>query len=181
MSGNDQQERSGARAAVETAHEAALRLLERRPRTVSELNALLLERDHPAEAVGEALRRLADAGYLDDGDLALHFILARAPRLGHGPERLLRELEQRGVDPATAREAWRRALLEGGLREEELVREAVRRRVARQPGALDRRAYRRVYNALRRAGFGAHAIRAELDPLAQFDARAEDGMDDDLA
>ncbi|HKQ59697.1 MAG TPA: hypothetical protein VJS92_00350, partial [Candidatus Polarisedimenticolaceae bacterium] len=67
-----------------------------------------------------------------------------------------------------------RAVAQGELAEDQPLRQAVGRRLA--AGGLDRRAYRRVYNALLRAGFEAERIRAELEPHRTF---PDD--DDDLA
>lgn len=113
-----------------------------------------------ADRVGEWLRR---DGLLDDRKLALHFILTRAARLGHGRLRLLRDLERRGVAPATARGAWDLAIRMGDIDPEATLRREVESRVASLGGRVDRKAYARMYNALFRAGFEAHAIEAALD------------------
>ena len=180
MSGEPRNDEADELSAVTAAQRVALRLLERRPRTVAELSDLLADRHHAPHAVEQVLERLVATGVLDDGELALHYILTRAPRLGHGPERLQRELVQRGVDASVAAAAWTRAVGEGGLEERTLVRTAVSRRVG-PAETVDRRVYRRVYDALRRAGFAAHATRAELDPRARFDASDEEDVHDDLA
>jgi regulatory protein len=151
-----------------TAESEALRLLARRPLSVAELRRRLASRGHDPRAVEWAVERLARAGYLDDLALAVEFILVRAARRGYGRERLLAELARRGVDPRTAAEAWTRALGE----EPELDRASLRRRVcaelARAGGRLDARAYRRVYNALLRAGFDGASVESELAPYRDF-------------
>lgn len=143
--------------------EAATRLLARRPLTEYELRRRLEAAGHAAEAVEATCRRLHQLRYLDDRALAVDFIVARAARLGHGPQRMARELERRGVAQAEVAAAFALAA-EGGDYD---PREALRGRIARgvAPGAeLDRRGYARMYNALRRAGFDEAMVEQELEP-----------------
>jgi regulatory protein len=174
-------EASGARGGTGA---DASRILARRPRTERELRDALAGRGHVAEAIDETVRALQEAGVLNDAGLALHYILTRTERLGHGRERLLRELEERGVDAAIAASAWRLAEERYGVDSAALLARQVARRTADLDGRLDRRAYRRVYNALLRAGFEAHSVRRELEPYRAFNHTAEefddDGVCDDL-
>jgi len=147
---------------AERAAREALRLLGRRPLTEDELRRRLEDRGHAADAVASALQRAVDAGYVDDSRLAGEYIATRARRLGHGKDRLLRELRRRGVDADLAASAWDRVVEEEGLEPLKLLRRAAQGRVERCGGKLDPRAYRRVYNALLRAGFDPDAIAAEL-------------------
>lgn len=170
---------AGSARGEDSAREAALALLRRRPRTAHELREALLGGGHAADHVDEALRALEQAGYVDDEELALHYIVTRSERLGLGRMRLLRELEERGVEPETARRAWDAALRDHGIDPEQLLRRAVRKRVESHAGGLDLRAYRRVYNALLRAGFEPAGIRAELDAYRAF-PDSEDGVPDGI-
>ncbi len=153
-----------ARAPSGSAFDHALRLLARRPLTATETRDGLLAAGFPAAEVGDALARLARAGHLDDARLALHFILTRSERLGFSRERLLLELSNRGVAEAVAAEAWTRAVAEGHVDPDVLLRRQVERRTAAVGGRLDRRGYARVYNALLRAGFEPSAVVAALEP-----------------
>ena len=149
----------------------ALHLLARRPLTVAELRERLQRRGHAGAAISQTIDRLGEAGYVDDLRLATDFIVTRAARLGHGRERLLRDLRRRGVDAAVAAEAWSRAVQDGDVQPEDQLRERVRREVERLGslgGQLDPKAYRRVYNAQLRAGFDAERLGAELRPYCQF-------------
>jgi SOS response regulatory protein OraA/RecX len=172
------QSREGARA-------AALRLLGRRPLTVEELRLRLERRGFdPAESAA-ALDALGREGWIDDHELALHYIVVRAERLGHGRERLCRELVGRGVPAEIVERAWSEALQQGRLEPERLLARQASLRVEREGGRLDLRAYRRVYNSLLRAGFEAPSIRTQLEPYIDFADDAEavvaDGLDHDLA
>jgi len=155
---------SGTDRCVESARGEALVLLSRRPLSERELRDGLLERGHAAavvEAVIEALRRV---GHVDDRRLALHYVQTRSARLGHGPRRLIGALVRRGVDEACARAAWDAAVRDGDVDPVELIRRQLRRRVG-PTGQLDRAGYRRVYNALLRAGFTTEEVREELASL----------------
>ena len=152
------------------AYGAALRLLARRPLTAAELRLRLDARELPQAAIEAALLRLAEEGAVDDLQLALHYILVRSERLGHGRSRLLRELRRRGVEPELAERAWRKALDENALRPEDSLRRLSRRQLERCGGRLDPRQYRRVYNALCRAGHDASSITEVLAPYRAFDA-----------
>jgi SOS response regulatory protein OraA/RecX len=165
------------RATEEASYGEALRLLARRPCTVEEIRQRLSAKGHGAASIEATISRLLSDGHLDDGKLALHYILARAERLGHGRERLLRELGQRGVAGDVARAAWRQATEDHALEPGELLSRQVRRRVEACGGSLDRRDYRRVYNALFRAGHDADRIAAALAPYRAF----SDSGDDDIA
>jgi len=140
------------------------RLLARRPLSEAELRERLEKRGHAAEAVDRACDRLGRAGYLDDGRLAMDYIVTRSHRLGHGPERLLRELRDRGVDADVARRALDRVVQEGDLDPLEILRRRIGRLVPAGGGQLDGRHWRRVYNALIRAGFDTESVRRELEP-----------------
>ena len=142
-----------------------MRLLARRPHTESELKQRLSARGYAGDGVQRAIERARAAGYLDDAELALHFVVTRAERLGHGPARLRRELVRRGVDETLARGAVERAIAAGDLDPRALLRRRVETLVGRTAGRFDRRAYGRVYNALLRAGFDADAILSELRPF----------------
>jgi regulatory protein len=156
------------------AYAAAVRLLAQRPRTAREVRRWLEQRSYSAEVVNAVLQRLDDRGYVDDAGLALHFIVARAQRLGHGPRRLIHELERRGVERSTAEQAWELALEQGQLELSALLRRQLRRRVGNSRVGLRGAAYRRVYNALLRAGFESSSIKAELDAYRSSSEFADD-------
>lgn len=161
------------------AYAEAVRLLARRPRSEHEVRRWLEQRKHSSADVDAALKRLLARGYVDDAELALHFIVARAQRLGHGPRRLLHELERRGVKRSTAEGAWARAVDEGQLDPQELLRTQLRRRVGSSSSGLDERSYRRVYNALLRAGFESPAIKTALDACRAARVVADDDSVDE--
>ncbi len=78
-------------------HRYALDCLARREYCRSELQRKLAARGANAAAVEQLLAVLEHAGQLDEGRYAEAFVHARARR-GHGPRRIRRELEQRGLE-----------------------------------------------------------------------------------
>jgi SOS response regulatory protein OraA/RecX len=176
-------DRSGA--ADRRAYNEALQLLARRPRSSSELRDALRAKGHAAETIATLLERLTRAGQIDDLQLAKHYILTRTERLGHGKDRLLRELRGRGIEREDAERAWSEVADDLAWGPQELLRREARRRVAGCAGRLDRKSYRRVYNALLRAGHDADRITAELAAYRAFsdsdDEPSANGTDDDFA
>lgn len=147
----------------EDARERAARRLASRPRTETELRALLASDGFPADEIDRAVRWAREAGHLDDGALAERWIVTRAYRGGYGRARLIAELLSRGVERAVAEAAWRRAVDEGEVVPEAVLERALEKKVASLGGRLDDRGAARVYNALLRAGFDASDVRAALE------------------
>jgi regulatory protein len=159
----------------------ALRRIARRPRTRREVEEHLRRAGYPVAEIDTAVERLVRDRYLDDLELGLHYVATRAVRKGHGRARLVRELEGRGVEPETAREAWRRAVESGEVDPEAILRREVEKRVPRSAGRLDRRSYTRVYNALLRLGHEPGTIREALASRAADPGEIdEDTSDHDL-
>ncbi|TDI46294.1 MAG: hypothetical protein E2P01_09235 [Acidobacteria bacterium] len=152
----------------------ALRWLARRPLTEAEIRKRLAGKGFSAADADRTVDDLVGRRLLDDDALALDFVVLRSSRLRLGKGRLMRELEQRGVDAGVADRAYRQAVESGELDPENLLRESVARRLQRDrdPTAASSR---RIYNALLRAGFPAAELyaelkrqRAALDYLAEY-------------
>ncbi len=83
--------------AVEEAHEKALRFLEPRPRSTSEVRQHLLKKKLSKDAIEQAITRLSESGLLDDAAFARYWVENREefrPRAG----RALRfELRRKGL------------------------------------------------------------------------------------
>jgi regulatory protein len=174
--------RGSGRTQARTAEpeQVALRELARRPLTRAELVSRLRARGYDETALDEVLERLEKMGYVDDLALSLDYIVTRANRLGHSHHKLLLDLERRGVDRTVARNAWNRALEQGDVHPVKILRSRVSKELARSGGALDRKAYRRVYNALLRAGFDAASVVDELSQHRSDDPPPRDELDDDF-
>ncbi|HXV75057.1 MAG TPA: RecX family transcriptional regulator [Candidatus Polarisedimenticolaceae bacterium] len=147
----------------------ALRLLAGRDRTAVELRRHLTAADHPPDEVERVITRLRQAGYLDDGRLALAAILADVAA-GRAAARIDRRLLERGVEPALIERAWDAAAADHAVDRARLLAAALERRLVHVARPLDRRAIRRVYNAMLRAGFDADEVAAALEPHLPGDA-----------
>ncbi len=157
----------------------ALGWLARRPLCRQEIRTRLAARGVDADEIERTVEGLVAERLLDDEALALDFIVLRSGRLRLGKRRLLRELEQRGVDPVVAERAYERAVENGDLDPREVLRDAVAARLKRER-KLDAAARRRVYNALLRAGFPTEGLYAELKrQSAALESAAEDEYDDE--
>lgn len=153
-------------------------LLARRPLTRAELARELAAEGHPAPAVESALADAAERGWIDDLALAVDFIVTRSARLGHGPRRLIADLEARGLAQDLAERAWRLALERGEVDPERLLCAAAERRLGAARGRPTPRELRRVYTALLRAGFAEEAVRQVLRAHGLDDAAGVASLDD---
>ncbi|HVE44317.1 MAG TPA: regulatory protein RecX [Gammaproteobacteria bacterium] len=77
---------------------AILRLLTRRDHSQQELLQKLLKKGHAKEAIFPLLAEFVTVGYLDEARYTQNYIAARR-RKGYGPERIMLELQSRGVAP----------------------------------------------------------------------------------
>ena len=143
-----------------------MQLLSRRPLTELELRERLRDRGQDSATIDRTCRRLVEDGYLDDRAIAADYIRARSERLGHGPRRLLDDLCRRGVDRDLAEAALHEVVEQGDVATDELLLRQIRKRVGTAT-SIDSRGFRRVYNALLRAGFEDDAIRRHLQPLLE--------------
>ncbi len=90
------QRSSSRRPAPGTPYDAGIRLLARRAHSQVELQRKLRRRGYDEAEVDEVVRRLADAGYLDDSAFAESHVRRRSG--SRGPVALAAELAARGVD-----------------------------------------------------------------------------------
>lgn len=130
-----------------SAYDQAVKLLARRTHFRREIEGKLAQRGYAPAEVEEALARLAERRYLDDGEAARQYVAGKLGRGGYGRVRLQAELDARGVERGVSR-----AVLDDLLPEDDLeaAREEARRHAGKAPAALARR--------LERRGFSARAI-----------------------
>jgi SOS response regulatory protein OraA/RecX len=156
----------------------ALRWLTRRPLARAEIRKRLVAKGFGDEEIERTVQELIAERLLDDDGLAFDYIVLRAARMRHGRGRLLRDLERRGIDSAVAERAYQRAVELGDLDPESLLHDAVAARLKRERELTDA-AWRRVYNALLRAGFPAADLYAELKRQRNLAAAAEHETNDE--
>ncbi|MDE0104441.1 MAG: RecX family transcriptional regulator [Bryobacterales bacterium] len=147
--------------------EFALRALARKPHTVAELRKKLSRRCADEREVADVLQRLLAYRYVDDGQVAKSYSEFRRDCTLLGRRRVLNELLRRGVDQAVAESAVAEAYQ--NTDEVELARAFLRRKLCRRLSEVrveSPKQMARLYAALARAGFGAHATSRALSSLS---------------
>lgn len=102
----------------------AVRYLARWDRTVAQVEQFLLSKGASAAQAKQTISRLSDLRYLDDRAYAGRWVEGRLARQPMGRERLLAELQAKGIGEAVAEGAVQEALRE--IDEETLARRALK-------------------------------------------------------
>ena len=143
---------------------AALRLLEVRPRTEHELRDRLRRKEFPPQQIDTVITRLRELNLLDDEQFAKLWIANRQNLNPLGAQRLRQELRAKGVD----RQITEHIIAETTDRESEQLacNEVARRAFHKYSGAPDRATFNRKLGAfLQRRGFSFDTIKPILDEL----------------
>jgi regulatory protein len=152
-------------ASEDAAKEAALKLLERGPRTEREIVDRLLGRGFVPDAVEGAVERLRRVSLLDDRAFVRAFVRAELTKRPQGRRLLETKLKRRGVPAALLAELDEVLARDVDLTEQRLVSEferaaraavTLRRRYAARPEEERRR---KLAQALLRRGFSWDTIR----------------------
>jgi regulatory protein len=145
-------------------YEYAVSALARRMRTVAELKRLMRARvEDPESEYAETLaelviRRLKDAGYLNDSNYAAYYSSMRRDNQKFGRGRVVTELKTRGVHASVIEKAVGSAY--DGVNEEKQAREYLRKKRMEKP--KDQKETARIFRQLVRAGFASRTIFAIL-------------------
>jgi regulatory protein len=133
-------------------------------RTVAELKRLMRARvEDPESEYAETLvelviRRLKDAGYLNDSNYAAYYSSMRRDNQKFGRGRVVTELKTRGVHASVIEKAVGSAY--DGINEEKQAREYLRKKRMEKP--KDQKDTARIFRQLVRAGFASRTIFAIL-------------------
>ncbi len=98
------------------AYDAGAKYVAQRNRTVSEVRKHLRDKGFRPEEIEAVIRDFTDYGYLDDRRYSADFAAYGAEK-GWSDRRITAELEKRGVDRETGRDALAEYEGEGGIRE----------------------------------------------------------------
>lgn len=142
---------------IERAYERALNYLSYRPRSEWEVERNLRQKDVEDGVVAAVLRRLTDAGLVDDGEFARYWVDNRVRFNPRGLRGLRYELRQRGVSQAIVDETL------SGLDVEAAARKAAEAGARRLSGASEPDFRRKLKAYLARRGFSYAVIK----PLVQ--------------
>lgn len=137
-----------------------LTLLGRRELSVSQLRSRLIDREHPAQDVDEAIAHLLETGALDDRRVARAYVRTAAKIKGRGRLRIARELHALGIAKDVVAEAIAEVFTD--LDERALIERAIQKKLrgGKKPSTMQERA--RLYQFLMRQGFTPAAVSAAL-------------------
>jgi regulatory protein len=148
-----------------SAYDQAVRFLEFRARSVTELRRKLLQKGCAAVEVDEAIARLCEQKLLDDANFAREFARTKVLGAGASRRRIVQELTRKGVARDVADQAVE------GLQESEGIdpADAIHRVAEKKWKSLskldDFTRRRRLYAFLARRGFNPDEIRGEMTAI----------------
>jgi len=151
-------------ADIEAAYRAASRALAARGRARGDLRRRLAQKQHPPQAVEQALARLEERGLLDDGRFAVDYAARRATK-GRGPARIVADLLAQGVARGLAETAVRDAFAQEGLDPATTLRAVAARRAAQLAGLDPSVRRRRLLAYLSRRGYRGAGLRQVVDEV----------------
>jgi regulatory protein len=143
------------------ARESAIRLINYRDRSVSEIRQRLIRDDFPEEIVEEVTDQLSRTGLLDDEKFCRDWIKARSASKPMGKARLAWELRSKGVDASTVDQALEE--LDDETEYDLALSAAVRK--LRKMDCADPLTKNRLSSFLRRRGFDWDTISRVIDEL----------------
>ena len=148
-----------------TAYNYALNLLSARPYSTQALHRKLIQKEYSAADADDAVRRLVDAGLLDDAKYAEQYARSKMLSTGASKRRLTQELHRKGIEGDVATAAIAQV-----IDDEEIDTAAVVERVARkklaQLGDLEPLVLRRrLFAFLARRGYEVDEIKRVVSGL----------------
>jgi len=154
-------------AQLDACRETALRLLERRAHSVTELRRKLQLRKYSSQTIDRIAEQFMGAGLLDDLAFAQDYIQYRLQQRRTGQQRIIADLRRRGVSQDTVDAALRPIVEELPLDDEfDRALDVARRKWDTVKAKADQRsAEARVYRFLLRRGFDAGACHRVIDRL----------------
>jgi regulatory protein len=149
---------------ADKAYQAALRYLEARPRSTTEVRQRLQRKDFAPEAIEAAIGRLSELELLDDSAFARFWVENRQANRPRGVSALRDELRRKGIDTGVAAEVLSDTSLTGD--EAASARTLARGALRKYADSRDRKAFeRRMGSYLQRRGFGFEIIRPIVEQL----------------
>jgi regulatory protein len=167
----EEQTHLAAAEQIMAAQAIAMQYLTARPRTAHEVRQKLHRHSVADGIIAQVITRLHECGALDDAAYVHAYLTSRLTNRGYGPQRLRRELHQRGVSRTLITEA-----VEQDLAVEDVLAAARAQATKRWP-RLAREAHhgkrrQKLHDFLRRRGFPPTIVQQVLTEVAQ-DATAD--------
>ncbi|MFS1516148.1 recombination regulator RecX [Bacillus sp. SCS-151] len=90
---------------VKKAHNVALRYLSYRIRSIKEIDDYLKKNEVPEQIIQEVVHKLQEANYVDDEKFALSYVQTQIKTSIKGPDKIKRELNEKGISAKYAEKA----------------------------------------------------------------------------
>ena len=151
---------------LEAALALAIQYVVSRPRTAHEVRQKLARSGVDEAVLASVLAQLQERSLLDDAAYTTAYVNSRLHNRGYGPQRLSRELQQRGIGRALIDDA-----VQHNLETDDVLAaaraQATKRwiRLARDDDPAKRR--QKLYDFLRRRGFASAIVQQVLTELAE--------------
>jgi len=156
----------GAAEQLLAAQATASQYLAARPRTAHEVRQKLRRSGVTDQVVDQVMARLQARGALDDTVYAHAYLSSRLASRGYGPQRLRRELQQRGLGRGLVEEAVQQDLATEDVLTAARAQAAKRwPRLARETDRAKRR--QKLWAFLRRRGFPSAIVQQVLTEIAE--------------
>jgi len=158
----DQQKTIEAEDQAVRAKQRALDYLAYKPRTEKEVRRKLEQEDVAASVIDDVIARIQELGYLDDESYAYDYARNRFSNKQYGPQRIRRELRERGIDRHLADDAVEQVFADEDLAA--IARSHAEKRWPRIAEEDDpRRQKQKLYRYLKRRGFTSDTVYRILD------------------
>ena len=142
-----------------TAYNYALNLLSARPYAVKALHRKLIQKEYSAADAEDAIRRLVDAGLLDDAKYAAQYARSKIVSSGTSKRRLQQDLYRKGIKTDVSAAAIGRVIEDEEIDTAAVVEQVARKKLA-QLGDLEPLVVRRrLFAFLARRGYDIDEIK----------------------
>lgn len=149
---------------LKRAKNTAYRYLAIRPRSKSEIEKKLCNKEFSSSVVESVIDHLVHLGYVDDRKFACQWAASRARLRGYGRNRIEQELRQKGVDRETIREALNEAVPPKD--EQETARKIAEKKLRTMNSVEPEARKRRLAGFLERKGFSHEIIRGIIKAMS---------------
>ena len=148
-----------------TAYNYALNLLSARPYATKALHRKLIQKQYSAADADDAIRRLVDAGLLDDAKYAAQYARSKIVSSGTSKRRLQQDLYRKGIKPDVSAAAISQVIEDEAIDTAVVVEQVARKKLA-QLGDLEPLVLRRrLFAFLARRGYDVDEIKSVVARL----------------
>ena len=148
-----------------TAYNHALNLLSARPYAIKALHRKLIQKQYPAADADDAIRRLVDAGLLDDAKYAAQYARSKIVSSGASKRRLQQDLYRKGIKTDISAAAIAQVIEDEAIDTAAVIEQVARKKLA-QLGDLEPLVLRRrLFAFLARRGYDVDEIKRVVGSL----------------